>query len=602
MHETKRNRLRQAVKQAAAGFLTLAVLLGMTPGGGVTQVQAADKGTAISTASDLLKMKNSSDRFYLANDIDMTGYGLWEPIDFKGTLDGNNHAISNLKVSGNAGGLFDDIENAVIKDLELKDIDKSGDIPDYRGYDGALACSASGCDISGVTVSGEMDSDGPGEMDDYHSYVGGLIGFLDGKSVMEQCVSSVNIQFTTGANFYIGGLVGTVGSGAVVQNSYNTGTVHSVYTGETDYIKNSYYYDHRYYDMYTSKTLRACGLVGDLKGKLYNCYNIGTVTATSYGSCAWLAYIDDGTAQGCYGLEGSAENDWFNKSGSNNPVRCAAKTESELYTQSTYVGWDFTDVWTINPAKNDGYPTFLMQTQTPTASYESGRYENEISVALSSVTPGARIYYTLDGSKPTENSYSYNGAIKVSKTTTIRAIATADGCKASEVASYTYTYQAKAPKANYASGSYTKPISVKLSTATPGVTIYYTLDGSKPTQNSYSYYNPIRIAKTTTLRAIAVSKDYTESVESVYKYSYRLATPKASLNSGKYQGAVSVKLSCAAKGAKIYYTTNGKNPTAKSTRYKGGTIRIKKTTTLKAIAINGSAKSKVLKMRYVIRR
>ena len=556
--------------------------------GGVTQVQAADKGTAISTARDLLKMKNSSDRFYLANDIDMTGYGLWEPIDFKGTLDGNNHAISNLKVSGNAGGLFDDIENAVIKDLELKDIDKSGDIPEssysyvsnYRGYDGALACSASGCDISGVTVSGEMDSDGPGEMDDYHSYVGGLIGSLDGKSVMEQCVSSVNIQFTTGANFYIGGLVGCVDSGAEVRNCYNTGTVHSVST--RSYMGRLY----------------ACGLVGELDGKLYNCYNIGTVMATSYGNCAWLAHINRGTAQGCYGLEGSAENDWFGS----NPVDCAAKTESELYTQSTYEGWDFTDVWTINPTKNDGYPTFLMQAQTPTASYESGRYENAISVALSSVTPGARIYYTLDGSKPTENSYSYNGAIKVSKTTTIRAIATADGCKASEVASYTYTYQAKAPKANYASGSYTKPISVKLSTSTPGVTIYYTLDGSKPTQNSYSYYNPIRIAKTTTIRAIAVSKDYTESVESVYKYSYLLATPKASLNSGKYQGAVSVKLSCAAKGAKIYYTTNGKNPTAKSTRYKGGTIRIKKTTTLKAIAINGSAKSKVLKMRYVIRR
>lgn len=542
-------------------------------------------------------MKNSSERFYLANDIDMTGYGLWEPIDFKGTLDGNNHAISNLKVSGTAGGLFHDIESAVIKDLELEDIEKSGDIPDYSYdtdsyrnrlyYDGALARSASGCDISGVTVSGEMDSGGfqHSVYTTCYTYVGGLLGGLSGKTVMEQCVSSVNIQFTTGDYFWIGGLVGTVGSGAEVRNCYNTGTVHSVWID-----------DARVYYQY------ACGLVGRLDGKLYNCYNIGTVMATSYGSCAWLAYIDDGTAQGCYGLEGSAENDWFNKSGSNNPISCAAKTESELYTQSTYEGWDFTDVWTINPAKNDGYPTFLMQAQTPTASYESGRYENAISVALSTATPGARIYYTLDGSKPTENSYSYNGAIKVSKTTTLRAIATADGCKASEVASYTYTYQAKAPKANYASGSYTKPISVKLSTSTPGVTIYYTLDGSKPTQNSYSYYNPIRIAKTTTLRAIAVSKDFTESVESVYKYSYLLATPKASLNSGKYQGAVSVKLSCAAKGAKIYYTTNGKNPTAKSTRYKGGTIRIKKTTTLKAIAINGSAKSKVLKMRYVIRR
>ena len=208
MHETKRNRLRQAVKQAAAGFLTLAVLLGMTPGGGVTQVQAADKGTAISTARDLLKMKDSSDRFYLANDIDMTGYGLWDPIDFNGTLDGNNHAISNLKVSGNVGGLFEDIESAVIKDLELKDIEKSGTINELCsvpggnvGYgDGALARYASGCDISGVTVSGEMDTNPVYPRD---SFVGGLIGFLDGKFVMEQCVSSVNIQFTTGGGNFV---------------------------------------------------------------------------------------------------------------------------------------------------------------------------------------------------------------------------------------------------------------------------------------------------------------------------------------------------------------------------------------------------------------
>ncbi len=33
-----------------------------------------------------------------------------------------------------------------------------------------------------------------------------------------------------------------------------------------------------------------------------------------------------------------------------------AKTTAELKLQATYVGWDFTDTWAIDPAKNSGYP------------------------------------------------------------------------------------------------------------------------------------------------------------------------------------------------------------------------------------------------------
>lgn len=50
-----------------------------------------------------------------------------------------------------------------------------------------------------------------------------------------------------------------------------------------------------------------------------------------------------------------------------------------------------------------------------------------IDVNLGSATAGARIYYTLDGSEPTENSQLYKGTLSIDKTTTIKARAFKEG-------------------------------------------------------------------------------------------------------------------------------------------------------------------------------
>ncbi len=78
------------------------------------------------------------------------------------------------------------------------------------------------------------------------------------------------------------------------------------------------------------------------------------------------------------------------------------------------------------------------QPETPTFSVAGGNYEEAQSVEISCETDGAKIYYTLDGSKPSSTSTEYSTAIPVSTTTTIKAVAIKDDIE-STVASATYT-------------------------------------------------------------------------------------------------------------------------------------------------------------------
>jgi nucleoid-associated protein YgaU len=79
----------------------------------------------------------------------------------------------------------------------------------------------------------------------------------------------------------------------------------------------------------------------------------------------------------------------------------------------------------------------------PAFSPAEGVYADAQSVTLSTSTEGAQIRYTTDGSSPSAASGTvYSGPIKVSSTTTIRAIATKTGLQDSPVVSATFTIKA----------------------------------------------------------------------------------------------------------------------------------------------------------------
>ena len=68
------------------------------------------------------------------------------------------------------------------------------------------------------------------------------------------------------------------------------------------------------------------------------------------------------------------------------------------------------------------------------------------SVTLSCATEGATIYYTIDGSVPTDTSTEYTTPVPISATTTIKARAYATGKGPSGIVSATYTFKRPVPK------------------------------------------------------------------------------------------------------------------------------------------------------------
>ncbi|OVE79594.1 hypothetical protein BVY01_02095 [bacterium I07] len=75
---------------------------------------------------------------------------------------------------------------------------------------------------------------------------------------------------------------------------------------------------------------------------------------------------------------------------------------------------------------------------TPEFDFEPGEYANPFQVTLSCNTESAVIYYTTDGSEPTQASTVYTDPVSISNTTTLRARAFKDGLASSFIASASY--------------------------------------------------------------------------------------------------------------------------------------------------------------------
>ena len=244
-------------------------------------------------------------------------------------------------------------------------------------------------------------------------------------------------------------------------------------------------------------------------------------------------------------------------------------------------------------------------------------------------TPGAIIYYTTDGTVPTNGSQQYNAPITLTETTTIRAIAIEDGHIMSDVVGMAFTKESSGGSSSGSSssggstdsGSETAPpqeetiqfdVSIR---PNDSATVYVMQVTSLADTDRMSYQYSINgtdyysLQKLQTQETFGASQKVDLHVRAVGSDDTILAagnreitTPSASdvptiSGTDKFSDRTEVTIT-ATPGAIIYYTTDGTVPTNGSQQY-NTPITLTETTTIQAIAIeDGHIMSDVVGMTF----
>ena len=175
----------------------------------------------------------------------------------------------------------------------------------------------------------------------------------------------------------------------------------------------------------------------------------------------------------------------------------------------------------LNSAVASGVYT-LTPAATPVFAPDAGIVAAGSTVAISSTTPGAAIYYTTDGTSPQTSASRtlYAAPIAITAATTINAVATATGFADSTVATAAYTLLpfVATPTFNPPAGGVTLGTTVTISSTTAGAVIHYTTDGTTPGTSSAVYSTPIAITAATTINAIATASGFSDSAVATASY------------------------------------------------------------------------------------
>ena len=143
-----------------------------------------------------------------------------------------------------------------------------------------------------------------------------------------------------------------------------------------------------------------------------------TVTISTSSPGAYISYTTDGSTPSASG-------------GALAPVSVTVSSSETLTAIAYETGWANSDVASA---------TYFLKVVNPTFSPGTGTYANSQNVTISTTTSGAWIRYTTDGSTPSETAGTlYTGAISVTVSETLKAIAYESGWTDSSVVTAAYS-------------------------------------------------------------------------------------------------------------------------------------------------------------------
>ena len=303
-------------------------------------------------------------------DVDLSIYSSWEPIGttdspFTGIYDGDGYIIKNMRIDIDdrnvTAGLFGTVESSTLKNIGI--VDSEINITGGSFRVGGLAGSALGrqkidnC-FSGVNIIADHSNG-------VTSYIGGIVGWIGSLMDFAQitnCYNSGNINtvgYTDGTilgSGYIGGIVGS-SSSAYIDMCYNTGSIQG--GGRVGGIAGNTNSPSIYNSFNTGEIIgggNIGGITGYNYGDINSCYNVGTVTklnsADSFGGIT--GYASWGGITKSYYLDNVSKEIGYAIGNRGNATQLTA---SQMQQQSSFVGFDFDNVWAISPSINNGYPS-----------------------------------------------------------------------------------------------------------------------------------------------------------------------------------------------------------------------------------------------------
>lgn len=136
-------------------------------------------------------------------------------------------------------------------------------------------------------------------------------------------------------------------------------------------------------------------------------------------------------------------------------------------------GWLVMAIGHWNAFRGEKIENGITRVSTPVINPGGGSFSAPVSVEISCATRGARIYYTTDGSTPSDSSAVYTGPITIFSAATLKSMAKKEGLADSEVAVEVYTFNStvNAPVISPAGGTYEMPVELVMTTSTNGAAV-----------------------------------------------------------------------------------------------------------------------------------
>ncbi|MCX6075514.1 MAG: hypothetical protein NTW78_01355 [Campylobacterales bacterium] len=299
-----------------------------------------------------------SGKFVLGSDINASSTTSWDSngsggyygftpignssVAFTGLFDGLGHTIDGLYINRPAtdyiGFLGDAGNGSIIKNIALTNINVSG-----RGLTGGLIGYSDG--------AGVLSSYATGTVNGSVSHIGGLVGLDNNGTILNSHFDGI---VNAGAADNVGGLTSRNNYG-VISNSYSTGSVIG-HDNTGGFIGLNY--GGVISNSYTHASVNGNSYVGGFVG-----YNDAATIINSYTTGHVIGITNTGGFMGTVGSGNIINCFWdIDTSGQTGNVGTGIYSSTSAinaYTQATYTGWDFTNIWYMA----DGYTRPMLRSE-----------------------------------------------------------------------------------------------------------------------------------------------------------------------------------------------------------------------------------------------